>query len=87
VSRDTDSTYPLITAVNPVADDVWVVDRPIVRFGMPRPKMIIGPNLIHYWWIPEWTAAFSDAQIYLGPTSASRQESASTSKRSPAGPG
>jgi hypothetical protein len=32
-----------------------------------RPRWIIGPNRIHYWWIPEWRAAFGDAQVYLAP--------------------
>lgn len=34
---------------------------------MGRPRWIVGPNRIHYWWIPEWRAAFSDAEIYLAP--------------------
>jgi hypothetical protein len=32
-----------------------------------RPRWIIGPNRLHYWWIPEWRAAFPDAQVYLAP--------------------
>ena len=88
-------------------DDVWIVDGPVIRFGMPWPKFpfptrmtvvrltsgdlfvhsptpltpslraeveregrvrfIIGPNRIHYWWIPEWKAAFPDAKVYLAP--------------------
>ena len=28
-----------------------------------RPRWIVGPNRIHYWWVPEWRAAFSDAEI------------------------
>jgi hypothetical protein len=32
-----------------------------------RPRWIIGPNRIHYWWIPEWKAAFGDADVYLAP--------------------
>src|SRR5690606_21872126 len=31
------------------------------------PRWIIGPNRIHYWWIPEWRLAFPDAQVYLAP--------------------
>jgi hypothetical protein len=30
-------------------------------------RFIIGPNRIHYWWIPEWKAAFPDAGIFLAP--------------------
>jgi hypothetical protein len=37
----------------------------IDTFGTPR--WIVGPNRIHYWWIPEWHAAFDDAQVYLAP--------------------
>jgi hypothetical protein len=37
----------------------------IEAVGMPR--WIVGPNRIHYWWIPDWHAAFPDAQVYLAP--------------------
>lgn len=30
-----------------------------------EPKWIIGPNKIHYWWIPEWREAFPAASVYL----------------------
>lgn len=100
-------TYPPLNTLKPVADDLWIVDGPLIRFGMPWPKMpfptrmtvirlaggglfvhsptplppalkaeidrlgrprwIIGPNRIHYWWIPDWRAAFPDAEIYLAP--------------------
>jgi hypothetical protein len=31
------------------------------------PRWIIGPNRLHYWWIPDWTAAFPEAEVYLAP--------------------
>jgi hypothetical protein len=31
------------------------------------PAWIIGPNRIHYWWIPEWCDAYPDAVTYLAP--------------------
>jgi Domain of unknown function (DUF4336) len=31
------------------------------------PRWIIGPNRIHYWWIPEWKAAFPQAEVYVAP--------------------
>jgi hypothetical protein len=37
----------------------------ICAIGAPR--WIIAPNRIHYWWIPEWKAAFADAEVYLAP--------------------
>jgi hypothetical protein len=37
----------------------------IEKAGTPR--FIVGPNRIHYWWIPEWKAAFPQAQVYLAP--------------------
>lgn len=100
------ATYPPLNTLKPVAEDVWIVDGPIIRFGMPWPKMpfptrmtvirigrdlfihsptpftdrlakeiadigeprwIIGPNRIHYWWIPDWHAAYGEAQVYLAP--------------------
>jgi hypothetical protein len=30
-------------------------------------RWIVGPNRIHYWWIPDWRTAFPDARIYLAP--------------------
>ena len=100
-------TYPPLNTLKPVADDVWIVDGPSIRFG-PRwfrmpfptratiirlpgaqlfihsptplaaglktelaslgvPRWIIGPNRIHYWWIPEWHAAYPDARVFLAP--------------------
>ncbi|WIJ26398.1 DUF4336 domain-containing protein [Devosia sp. RR2S18] len=35
--------------------------------GIGTPKWIIGPNKIHYWWIPDWRDAFPQAQVYLAP--------------------
>jgi hypothetical protein len=32
-----------------------------------EPAWIIGPNRIHYWWIPEWCEAYPDAVPYLAP--------------------
>lgn len=111
MTHDSNATYPPINTLKPVADDVWIVDGPLIEFGMPWPKMpfptrmtvirvddgggdgdlfvhsptpltaelrteiealgtprwIVGPNRIHYWWIPEWHAAFPDAHVYLAP--------------------
>jgi hypothetical protein len=102
-----EQTYPPLNTLKPVVENVWIVDGPVIRFGMPWPKMpfptrmavirlaggrlflhsptpltpelragieaqgrpcwIIGPNRIHYWWIPEWRATFPDADVYLAP--------------------
>jgi hypothetical protein len=32
-----------------------------------RPRWIVGPNRLHYWWLPEWHLAFSDAEVWLAP--------------------
>lgn len=101
------ATYPPLNSLKPVADDVWIVDGPVIRFGPPLLKMpfptratifrlagdrlfihsptpledalkaelarlgqpcwIVGPNRLHYWWIPDWHAAYPDARIYLAP--------------------
>ncbi|MCA6111967.1 DUF4336 domain-containing protein [Bradyrhizobium cenepequi] len=37
----------------------------IDRTGVPR--WIIGPNRLHYWWIPDWRAAYPDARVFLAP--------------------
>jgi len=104
---DSRGTYPPLNTLKRVADDVWIVDGPIIRFGKPWPKFpfptrmtvmrlgerqlfihspthlvpelkteiedvgvprwIIAPNRIHYWWVPDWHAAYQDADIYLAP--------------------
>src|SRR6185437_13167440 len=96
-------TYPPINTLKAVADDLWIVDGPLIRFGLPgmkmpfptrmtivrladgglfvhsptpltpelkaeveregAPRWIIGPNRIHYWWIPDWAAAFPQASV------------------------
>ncbi len=37
----------------------------IAKVGPPR--FIVGPNRIHYWWIPDWKTAFPQVAIYLAP--------------------
>lgn len=104
---DEHGTYPPLNTLKPVCENVWIVDGPLIRFGMPwpklsfptrmtvirlasgdifihspttltpalksgierlgRPRYIIGPNRIHYWWVPEWKDAFPNAEAYLAP--------------------
>ena len=98
--------YPPLNTLKPVADGLWIVDGPVIRFGLPWPKMpfptrmtliriegglfihsptaltaglkteverlgrprwIIGPNRIHYWWIADWRRSFPKAEVYLAP--------------------
>lgn len=98
--------YEPLHTLKAVAPDVWVVDGPVIRCGLPWPKLpfptrmtvvrlagglfihsptplvpalqsavtalgeprwIIAPNRLHYWWVPEWHAAFADAEVYLAP--------------------
>jgi hypothetical protein len=107
MNRDAHATYPPLNTLKRVVENLWIVDGPVIRFGMPWPRMpfptrmtvirlaggglfilsptaltsalkaeienvghprwIIGPNRIHYWWIPDWQAAFPDAGVYLAP--------------------
>ena len=107
MSSETNLTYPPINILKPVTENLWIVDGPVIRFGMPWPKMpfstrmtiirlgggdlfihsptpltpdlqaeigrigtprwIVGPNRIHYWWIPEWHEAYPGAEVYLAP--------------------
>lgn len=99
-------TYPPLNTLKPVAEDVWIVDGPLIRFGplglkapfptrmtvlrlsaglfvhsptaldatlraeierLGRVRWLIAPNAIHYWWLPDWKAAFGDAQAYRAP--------------------
>jgi hypothetical protein len=32
-----------------------------------EPRYLVGPNRIHYWWLPDWHAVFPDAQVWLAP--------------------
>jgi hypothetical protein len=105
--REAHLTYPPLNTLKPVADEIWIIDGPLIRFGaaglkMPfptratiirleggdlfihsptpldaglmaevdrigRPRWVIGPNRLHYWWIPDWHAAYPDAEVYLAP--------------------
>ncbi len=35
--------------------------------SLGSPRWTIGPNRLHYWWIPDRHTAFPDADIYLAP--------------------
>ena len=107
MSSDTRQTYPPLNTLKLVADDIWIVDGPVIRFrafgiripfatratiirlegdrlfvhsptplvpglkaeidrtGVPR--WIVGPNRLHYWWIPDWRSAYPEAEVYLAP--------------------
>lgn len=107
MTDDLRAAYSPINTLKPVAENLWIVDGPTIRFGMPWPKMpfptrmtvvrlpddrlfihsptaltaqlkaqlarqgsprwIIGPNRIHYWWIPDWRKEFPAADVYLAP--------------------
>ncbi|HVX76993.1 MAG TPA: DUF4336 domain-containing protein [Bradyrhizobium sp.] len=108
--RETHLTYPPLNTLKPVADNIWIVDGPVIRFGVPglrmpfptratiirleggglfihsptplgdglraavdkigTPRWVIGPNRLHHWWIPDWHAAYPDAEVYLAPKTA-----------------
>lgn len=99
--------YPPLNTLKPIAEELWIVDGPAIRFGAPmlkmdfptrmtvirlasdalfihsptmltpelkneidelgKPAWIVGPNRIHYWWIPEWRNAYPKATVYLAP--------------------
>lgn len=103
------ATYSPLNTLKPVAENVWIVDGGLIRFGLPGipwPKMplptrmtvirlqeglfihsptalngrlraevgqvgraawIVAPNRLHYWWIPDWHAAFPEAAVHLAP--------------------
>jgi hypothetical protein len=107
MSDEAHGAYPPLNTLKPVAGNVWVVDGPMIRFGvaglkMPFPtratiirlgsgglfihsptpldagltaeierigipRWIVGPNRLHYWWIPDWHAVYPGAEIYLAP--------------------
>lgn len=100
-------TYPPLDTLKPVTENVWIVDGPTIRFGLPGAKMhfptrmtiirlrngrlfihsptrlapalkadigdlgqpahLIGPNRLHYWWLPQWHQAFPGAKVYMAP--------------------
>jgi hypothetical protein len=35
--------------------------------ALGAPRWIIGPNRIHYWWVPDWHQACPRADVYLAP--------------------
>ncbi len=104
---DNHATYPPLNTLKQVAENIWIVDGPVIPFGpaflkMPfptrmtiirgpgkdlfihsptpltdklkaeieeigEPRWLIGPNRIHYWWIPMWHTAYPQAQVFLAP--------------------
>ena len=100
-------TYPPLNTLKSVAQDAWLVDGSLIRFGPPglkmpfptrmtiirigasdlfihsptmltpelkaevanlgRPRWLIAPNRLHYWWVPDWKEAFPDTAVYLAP--------------------
>jgi hypothetical protein len=106
MDSDLRTTYPPLNTLKRVVEDLWIVDGPVIHFGMPWPRMpfptrmtvirladglfihspttlvtslraeitaigiprwIVGPNRIHYSWIPEWAEAFPHASVFLAP--------------------
>jgi hypothetical protein len=37
----------------------------VLSLGTPR--WIVAPNRIHYWWVPDWKAAWPEAEAWLAP--------------------
>lgn len=100
-----EATYPPLNTLKFVAEDLWIVDGPLIQFGTPkmsfptrmtivriaeedlfihsptpltsplrkelerigRPRWLVAPNRIHYWWIPDWRDSYPDAVVYLAP--------------------
>jgi len=36
---DARATYPPLNTLKPVAENLWIVDGPVIRFGFPWPKL------------------------------------------------
>lgn len=49
---------------SPTEPDETLVER-IAALGSVR--FLVAPNTIHYWWIPEWSARFPDAEVWGPP--------------------
>jgi hypothetical protein len=102
-----EGAYPPLDTPKRVANGLWIVDGPLIRFGgfglaMPfptrmtlvrladgslfvhsptaltpalrsavarlgTPRWLVAPNRIHYWWLPQWHAAYPDAVVYTAP--------------------
>jgi hypothetical protein len=66
--------FPTRMAVIRIGSDLFVHSptalTPSLGFESARlgtPRWIVGPSRIHYWWIPDWHAAFPAAEVYLAP--------------------
>lgn len=99
--------YAPLNTLKPVAQGIWIVDGPTVRFGLAgvklpfptrmtviqladgglfvhspteltdglknelaaigAPRFLIGPNRIHYVWLPVWRSAYPRADVWLAP--------------------
>ncbi|TWB07976.1 uncharacterized protein DUF4336 [Rhizobium sp. ERR 1071] len=67
-------SFPTRTTVIRLAGGLFVhspttfsptLERQLQKLGSPR--WIVGPNRIHYWWIPDWKDAYPGSDIYLAP--------------------
>lgn len=35
--------------------------------ALGKVQWIVGPNRVHYWWLPDWQAAYPEAEVWLAP--------------------
>ena len=38
--------------------------------ALGEPRWIVGPNRLHYWWLPDWHAAWPEADVFVAPRTA-----------------
>src|SRR5262249_50918630 len=96
-----------LNTLKPVAENIWIADGTVIRFGPPllkipfstrmtvirlrnrallvhspinlssslkaeidalgQPCLIVAPNRLHSWCLPEWRQAFGNAKIFIAP--------------------
>lgn len=67
--------FPTRATIVRLADRALFVHSPVALSGqlvreieeIGKPQWIVGPSRLHYWWIPDWKAAYPNADIYLAP--------------------
>jgi hypothetical protein len=63
-----------MTVIRLGADDLFVHSPTELAPGLARalgtlgrPRWIVAPNRLHYWWIPAWHQAYPQAELYFAP--------------------
>lgn len=66
--------FPTRMTILRIGDDLFIHSPTQLTAGLQEevdaigsPRWLIGPNRLHYWWIPQWCEVYPRAAVYLAP--------------------